>query len=411
MKFPIRTLLLAVLASLAGITWAQGGPPMAPPISAAPAVQRKLPLFDEFSARLEAVETVELRSRVAGTVMKVHFRDGQDVKRGELLFSIDARPFAAELARAQAQLAAAQNAEALSASELLRSRKLLEQKAVAQQEADQAEATARSAQAAVRVAQAALASAQLNVEYAQIRAPIAGRVSRAAVTTGNLVGVGEPVLTTVVAQDKVHAWFDMSEQAYLRARPRLMVKDGVKNGAKAGAGPGSMVSLGLANEAGFPHSGTVDFIDNRLNAATGSIRVRAVFDNRAGLFLPGLFARLRLSASAAQDVVLTPERAIGTDQSKRFVYVVGADKLAQFREVKLGPLVNGLRIIESGLKAGELVVVNGLQRVRPGAPVAAQVLAVDEHGMPVELAVLAPGAPPGPPSAPASAPASAAKKP
>ncbi len=390
---------------------------MAPPISAAPAVQRKLPLFDEFSARLEAVETVELRSRVAGTVLKVHFRDGQDVKRGELLFSIDARPFAAELARAQAQLAAAQNSEALSASELLRSRKLLEQKAVAQQEADQAEATARSAQAAVRVAQAAVTSMQLNVDYAQIRAPIAGRVSRAAVTTGNLVGVGEPVLTTVVAQDKVHAWFDMSEQAYLRARPRLMVNDAVKGGVKdaamggVNAGAGSTVSLGLANEAGFPHAGVIDFIDNRLNAATGSIRVRAVFDNRAGLFLPGLFARLRLSAGAAQDVVLTPERAIGTDQSKRFVYVVGADKQAQFREVKLGPLVDGLRVIESGLKAGELVVVNGLQRVRPGAPVAAQVLAVDERGMPVEPAVMTPGSPAGPSSAPVSAPASAAKKP
>ena len=396
-----------------GPAWAQGGPPMAPPISAAPAVQRKLPLFDEFSARLEAVETVELRSRVAGTVLKVHFRDGQDVKRGELLFSIDARPFAAELARAQAQLAAAQNSEALSASELLRSRKLLEQKAVAQQEAEQAEATARSAQAAVRVAQAAVTSMQLNVDYAQIRAPIAGRVSRAAVTTGNLVGVGEPVLTTVVAQDKVHAWFDMSEQAYLRARPRLMTNGGANGGAKDGAktGAGSTVSLGLANEAGFPHAGVIDFIDNRLNAATGSIRVRAVFDNRAGLFLPGLFARLRLSAGAAQDVVLTPERAIGTDQSKRFVYVVGADKLAQFREVKLGPLVDGLRVIESGLKAGELVVVNGLQRVRPGAPVAAQVLAVDERGMPVEPVVMTPGSPAGPSSAPASAPASAAKKP
>ncbi len=401
MKFQQQILLLAVLACQGAAALAQGGPPMAPPISAAPAVQRKLPLFDDFSARLEAAESVELRSRVAGTVLKVHFRDGQDVKRGELLFSIDARPFAAELARLQAQLAAAQNSEALSASELTRSRKLLEQKAVAQQEADLAEATARSAQAAVRVAQAAVASMQLNVDYAQIRSPIAGRVSRAAVTAGNLVSVGEPALTTVVAQDKVHAWFDMSEQAFLRARPRLLVNDGVKNGA------GSTVSLGLANEAGFPHTGVIDFIDNRLNAATGSIRVRAVFDNRAGLFLPGLFARLRLSAGAAQDVVLTPERAIGTDQSKRFVYVVGADKQAQFREVKLGALVDGLRVIENGLKAGELVVVNGLQRVRPGAPVAAQVLAVDERGMPVEPAVMSPGSP----TPPASAPPSAAKKP
>jgi RND family efflux transporter MFP subunit len=360
---------------------------MAPPVSAAPAVSKDVPLFDEFSGRLEAVDTVEIRSRVAGTLQRVHFRDGQEVRRGELLFSIDARSFAAELARLQAQLAAARSAEGLSASELARTHKLLEQKAVSQQEADQAEAAARNAQAATRAAESAVAAARLNVEYAQIRAPIAGRVSRANVTAGNLVGVGEPVLTTLVAQEKVHAWFDVSEQAFLRARAQL----------KANAAP--KVEMGLADETGFPHSGTLDFVDNRLNPATGAIRMRAVFDNRDRRFTPGLFARLRLAGGTAGGAVLTPDRAIGTDQTKRYVFVVGPDKMAQFREVQLGPLVGGMRIVTAGLKAGELVVVNGLQRVRPGAPLNAQVLDVDAQGMPVEPP---PAAPPG--AAPASAP-------
>jgi RND family efflux transporter MFP subunit len=385
------TLSLAAptLFSGCGPSQAQGGPPMAPPVSAAPAVSKNLPLYDEFSGRLEAVETVDLRSRVAGTLQRVHFRDGQDVKRGELLFSIDARPFSAELTRLEAQLASTRSAEGLATTELARTKKLLEQKAVSQQEADQAEAAARNASAVVRAAEAAVAAARLNVEYAQIRAPIAGRVSRANVTAGNLVGVGEPVLTTLVAQDKVHAWFDVSEQAFLRTRAKSQGKSAPK------------VEMGLADEAGFPHTGQVDFVDNRLNPATGAIRMRAVFDNRDRRFTPGLFARLRLSGGTAAAAVLTPERAIGTDQTKRYVFVVGADKTAQFREVQLGPLDGGMRVVTSGLKAGELVVVNGLQRVRPGAPLNAQVLAVDAQGMPVEPPHAAP---------PGAAPASAPKK-
>ncbi|HPM67621.1 MAG TPA: efflux RND transporter periplasmic adaptor subunit [Piscinibacter sp.] len=383
------TLSLAAPALFSGCgpSQAQGGPPMAPPVSAAPAVSKNIPLYDEFSGRLEAVETVELRSRVAGTLQRVHFRDGQDLKRGELMFSIDARPFAAELTRLEAQLAAARSAEGLAASELVRTKKLLEQKAVSQQEADQAEAGARNASAVVRAAEAAVATAKLNVEYTQIRAPIAGRASRANVTAGNLVGVGDPVLTTLVAQDKVHAWFDVSEQAFLRARAQM----------KANATP--KVEMALADETGFPHAGAVDFVDNRLNPATGAIRMRAVFDNRDRRFTPGLFAKLRLGGGTATGAVLTPERAIGTDQTKRYVFVVGPDKTAQFREVQLGPLSGGMRVVTSGLKAGELVVVNGLQRVRPGAPLNAQVLAVDAQGMPVE-----PPPPPPPGSAPAPTP-------
>jgi RND family efflux transporter MFP subunit len=365
---------------------AQGGPPMAPPVSAAPAVARDVALYDEFSGRLEAVETVELRSQVAGTLQRVHFRDGQEVRRGELMFSIDPRPFTAELSRLEAQLASARNAAALADTELARTRKLLAQKAVSQQEADQAEASSRNAASAVRAAEAGVAAARLNVEYTQIRAPIAGRASRANVTAGNLVGAGDPVLTSIVAQNKVHAWFDVSEQAWLRVRGQF----------KGNAMP--KVELALADERGFPHAGTVDFVDNRLNPATGAIRVRAVFDNADRRFVPGLYARLRLAGGTAAQAVLTPERAIGTDQTKRYVFVVGADKTAQFRVVQLGPLLDdGMRVITGGLKAGELVVVNGLQRVRPGAPLNAQVLAVDAQGLPVE---------PPPPGAPAaSAPA------
>ena len=381
------SLLAAAILAGCGRSEAQGGPPMAPPVSAAPAVSRDVTLYDEFSGRLEAVESVELRSRVAGTLQSVHFRDGQELQRGAPMFSIDARPFTAELARLEAQLASARNAAALADTEVVRTRKLLEQKAVSQQEADQAEAAARNAAAAVKAAEAAVAVARLNVEYTQIRAPIAGRASRANVTPGNLVGVGDPVLTTLVAQDKVHAWFDVSEQAWLRVRGQF----------KGKAAP--RVEMALADESGFPHAGSVDFVDNRLNPATGAIRVRALFDNKERRFVPGLYARLRLAGGSASKAVLTPDRAIGTDQTKRYVFVVGADKSAQFREVQLGPLVGGgMRIIESGLKAGELVVVNGLQRVRPGAPVQAQVLAVDAQGQPVE-------APP-----PGAAPASSAPK-
>ena len=380
-------LLAAAILAGCGRSEAQGGPPMAPPVSAAPAVSRDVTLYDEFSGRLEAVESVELRSRVAGTLQSVHFRDGQELQRGAPMFSIDARPFTAELARLEAQLASARNAAALADTEVARTRKLLEQKAVSQQEADQAEAAARNAAAAVKAAEAAVAAARLNVEYTQIRAPIAGRASRANVTPGNLVGVGDPVLTTLVAQDKVHAWFDVSEQAWLRVRGQF----------KGKAAP--QVEMALADESGFPHAGSVDFVDNRLNPATGAIRVRALFDNKERRFVPGLYARLRLAGGSASKAVLTPDRAIGTDQTKRYVFVVGADKSAQFREVQLGPLVGGgMRIIAGGLKAGELVVVNGLQRVRPGAPVQAQVLAVDAQGQPVE-------APP-----PGAAPAGSAPK-
>lgn len=381
---PVRAgaalLLAAALIHLSGCgdSIAQGGPPMASPVSVAPAVQRDIPLYEDVTGRLEAPESVDLRARVAGTIERVHFRDGQDVKRGDLLFSLDHRPFAAEVARAEAQVAAARTAATLAASELERTNKLIAQKAVSQQEAEQANAAALNAQASLRSAEAALTSAKLNLDHTTIRAPIAGKASRANLTAGNLVAAGDPVLTSIVAQDKVHAWFDL---------PEALVLAQLKAGGKGAA---LKVAMGLADEAGHPHAGTIDFVDNRLNPATGALRARAVFDNRERRFVPGLFARVRISAGLLPAAVLTPERAIGTDQNKRFVFVVGADKTAQFREVRLGVLLDGMRVVTSGLKPGEQVVVNGLQRVRPGAPLAPELLQVDANGMPVDK----PAAPP-----------------
>ncbi len=368
-----------------------GGAPPAAQVSVAPAVQRQIQESDEFTGRLEATESVDVRPRVSGTIDRVHFREGQLVKKGDLLFTVDARPFRAELARAEAQLASAQTQSELSKTEFARAQKLLDVKAISKQEFDQLQSGTRSSDASIRAAQAAVQAARLNVEYATIRAPIAGRVSRANVTAGNLVGNAEPVLTSIVSQGKVYAYFDASEQVYLRYAKQARTAASSKSGD---ATTGNTVMMGLANDAGYPHKGVIDFVDNRLNAQTGAIRVRAAFDNSKGEFTPGLFARVRLLGSGATNAVLTPDRAIGTDQTKKYVLVVGADNVANFREVKLGSLDGGMRVVTEGLKAGEMVIVDGLQRVRPGMPVAPQKVDIDGNGMPVEKPSAPPGAPP-----------------
>jgi membrane fusion protein, multidrug efflux system len=372
-----------------------GGAPPATQVSVAPAVQREIQDFDEFTGRLEATETVDVRPRVGGTLDRVHFREGQTVKRGELLFTIDARPFQAELARAEAQLAGVRSRSDLSKTEFTRAQKLLEMRAISQQEFDQLQSGTRTSDADIKAAQAAVQSARLNVEYSRIRSPISGRVSRANVTAGNLVGTGETVLTTIVSQDKVYAYFDASETTYLKYVKQ--VRDGTRASSRETA---NTVLMGLANEPGYPHQGVIDFVDNRLNAQTGAIRARAVFDNKNNQFTPGLFARVKLIGSGSFKAVLTPDRAIGTDQNKKFVLVVDQNNAANFREVKLGALQDGMRVITEGLKAGEVVVVDGLQRIRPGMPVAPQKLDLDAKGMPIEKTA----APPAAPAAPAGAP-------
>ncbi len=381
-----RFALVACFAASAAVFSACGparsadGPGGPPPVSVAPAVQRSLQSNEDFSARIEAQATVELRSRVAGTVDRVHFKDGQRVAKGALLFTIDPKPYAAEVERAQAQLASTRTQAELSKAERERAEKLLPMQAVSMQEVDQLRAAERNAQAAEKSARAALNTAQLSLGYSRITAPVAGRISRADVTPGNLVSVGEPVLSTIVASDTVQVWFDASESSFLK----------ISQAMRAG-GAAPTVAVGLSNEDGYPHTGTVDFVDNRLNPATGSIRVRAILDNKDGRFTPGLSARVRLASGVAAPATLVPERAIGTDQTRKVVMVVGEKNIVTPREVKLGALADGMRVV-TGLKAGELIVVDGLQRVFPGAPVTPTVLKVDDKGMPIAPPPAPPGA-------------------
>ena len=362
-----------------------GGPGGPPPVSVAPVTQRAIHSSEDFSARIEAQQTVDVRSRVAGTVDRVHFREGQRVAKGAALFTIDPKPFAAEVARAQAQVASTLTAIELAKAERVRAEKLLPIQAVSQQEMEQLRAAERNAVSAEQAARAALNAAQLSLGYTRIVAPVSGRISRAEITPGNLVNVGEPVLTTLVASDVVHVWFDASESTFLKLSQAM----------RAG-GPAPTVAVGLSNEEGYPHTGSVDFVDNRLNPATGSIRVRAVMDNKDGRFTPGLSARVRLSSGTAAPATLVPDRAIGTDQTRKVVMVVGDKNVVTPREVKLGALTDGMRIV-TGVKPGELIIVDGLQRAMPGAPVTPTVLKVDDKGVPIP-------APPPPPAA-ASAPA------
>ena len=361
---------LFLVSGCGGDADAQAGPPPAPPVSVAPAVQRSVADSEEFSGRLEAAEYVELRPRVGGTIDKVHFTDGALVRKGDLLFSIDPRPFEAEAARAQSQLTSVKARFELAQSELARAQRLLDSQAVSKQEVDQLAASQRTSQADIQGAEAALRIARLNIEYAQVRAPIAGRASRANVTAGNVVNE-QSVLTTIAGVSKVYAYFDGSERTYLRLKE-------AKTGGRA-----PKVRMALLDEQGFPHEGEVDFIDNRLNAQTGAVRMRATFDNTGSRFTPGLSARLRMENATAYNAVLVPERAIGTDQTKKFVYVVEADGKPQFREVHLGALADGMRVVQGSVKPGEHVVVDGLQRIQPGMTVAPQVLQVDAKGLPI----------------------------
>ncbi len=354
---------------------AKSGPPPAPSVSVANAIEREVREWDEFSGRLEAVETVEVRARVSGIVERVHFAAGKDVKKGELLFSIDPRPFQAELARAEAELARAVTRSELAKTELTRAEKLLTAKAISQQEHDERVAGNREGDASIRAARAAVDVARLNLEFTRVTAAISGRLSRAEITAGNWVNggnVGATLLTTIVSTDPIYATFEGDEQVYLKYR------DLAANGQR-GRDARQPIHMGLSNEDGFPHQGFVDFVDNRLDPKTGTIRVRAVFANKDRQLTPGLFARLRFVGSGSYKAVLVTDRAIGTDQNQKFVLVVGADKVLQYRPVKLGALVDGLRVIKDGVQPGEAIVVNGMQRVRPGMPVNPQMVAMEAN--------------------------------
>ncbi len=341
---------------------AAGGAPPAPSVSVATVIQKQVSDGDEFSGRFEATDFVEVRPRVTGYLTKVHFQAGSLVKKGDLLFTIDPRPFEADAAKADADLRRAETSRELARAEVARAEKLLAATAISQQEFDQRTATLKDQESAGKSAQAALTSAKLNSEYAAIRAPISGRISRAEVTVGNLVTPGTTMLTTIASQDPIHVYFEIDEQ-------QLLKYDSLRKTSNDVGSSKNPIYLGLNNETDFPHQGRVDFIDNRLDARTGTIRGRAVFENKDRLFTPGLFAKLKLTGSGTYNALLITDRAVGTDQSKKFVLVVDKENKANYRAIKLGPLVDGLRVVKEGLQPGESIIVNGLQRARPGIQV------------------------------------------
>ena len=342
-------------------------PPAAPPavpVSVATVEARDIVNWSEFSGRLEAIERVELRSRVSGVVEAVHFREGGLVRQGDLLVSIDQAPYQAEFERAQAQVLAAEARVALATGEHERGQQLMASRNVSQRELDTRYNALREAQANLRAAEAAQQTARLNLDYTQIRAPIAGRIGRLGVTVGNLVAAGAaaPPLTTLVSVDPVYASFDADERTVLDALATLPGKERALERIP--------VRLTTAANESAQFTGKLHFIDNGVDAASGTVRVRALLDNPDGRLLPGQFVRVQMGqAQAAQGLVIN-ERAVGTDQSKKFVFVVGAAARAAWREVTLGATHDGLRIVTSGLRQGERIVVNGLQRIRPGAAVA-----------------------------------------
>ncbi len=366
------------LLLLGGLPWLLAGagcrerppdPPPLPAVTVATVPEREIGDWDEFTGRLQAVDAVEIRPRVSGYIRRVAFAEGKEVRAGEVLFEIDPRPYQADLARAEAQLEQARTAADLAAKEMARARRLVEVQAISREEFDGRVSAEAQARAAVRAAEAAVATARLNLGWTRVRSPIPGRVGRAEVTPGNLVQAGPPastLLTTVVSLDPIYAYFESDEQTYLKYA--ALQRDGARESSRDGR---ARVYLGLANEDGFPHQGYVDFVDNQLNPAAGTIRLRGVFSNRDHLFTPGLFARVKLESGARYRAALVLDRAVGTDQDKKFVLVLRPDSTLEYRPVQLGRLVDGLRVVTSGLKPGERVVINGLQRVRPQMKVAA----------------------------------------
>jgi multidrug efflux system membrane fusion protein len=364
---------IAVTQAAAAKAPAAGGAPPPVPVTVAKVLEKPVTEWDEFSGRVRAIDRVEVRPQVSGVIEQVHFSDGQLVKKGDMLFTIDPRPFQAALANAQAVEEGAQAKLVLAHINQDRNKGLIESHAIAQSELDTTSDAVLEADASVKAAQAAVLTAQLNLNYTAITAPVAGRVSRAEVTVGNLVrdGLTAPLLTTIVSVSPVYVEFEIDEQVYLKY---------LANGANGNSGLDHIpVAVGLANQDGYPRMGHLESIDTELDTTSGTIRVRAVFDNPNGELTPGLYAKVRTGGSASETAILVDDRAVGTDQDKKFVMVIDADNKANYRAVILGPMVNGLRVVRSGLHKDEVIVVNGLQRVRPNSIVAPTETAMDRN--------------------------------
>jgi RND family efflux transporter MFP subunit len=330
-------------------------------------LSRDVTEWDEYTGRLEAVESVEVRARVNGYLQSIHFKDGSMVKKDDLLFVIDPRPYQAELERAKAEFAIAGARLERTEKDVARAQQLLRSRVISEEEEETRTSDRRQAQEAVQAARAMVEAAQLNVEFTQVRAPIGGRISRNLVSVGNLINGGaaqSTVLTTLVSLDPIYCYFDADERAYLKGV--LLPQNGERAKSREGK---NKVYLALSNEVEFPHKGTIDFVDNRLDANTGTITVRAVIPNADLALTPGLFARVRVPASEQYKALLLPPEAVSTDLSQQFVFVVDAQNVVEYRKVALGPIIDGFRVIRDGIQPEQWVIVNGIQRARTGAKV------------------------------------------
>ena len=374
-----ETIFADVAATMRGFVENTVRPPSATAPAPAPAaaaasvtvsqpVRRDIVEWDETTGRFDAVESVELRARVSGYLQQVHFKDGQDVAIGDTLFTIDARPYERALAQAKAELQQAQTKIANASLDVERARPLLQRKVVSEKVFDDRENLQREAESAAKVAEEKVRTAELDLTYTRIVAPVQGRIGRALVTQGNYIaavgGGTATTLATIVSQDPIYLYFDITESDLLKYK-RLADK-----GAGGAGSPGARVEAALPDETGFPHAGVIDFLDNRLDQSTGSLRARAQFDNKSRLFTPGQFTRLRIQGSDRTTATLIPDEAIGADQTSRFVLVVGIDDVPVRKVVKLGPLVDGLRVVREGIDPQDWIVTRGLTRVRPGQKVA-----------------------------------------
>lgn len=369
----VTTLAAAVLASCARNEAAEA--PAAPPaVAAAKVVSKPITEFDEFTGRFEAVDRVEVRPRVSGYIVSTNFQQGHEVKKGDVLYVIDPRPYQATLKHAQADLARAKTQLSLARSERERATKLIEKRAISQEEFDARTAGSEQASANLAAAEAAVESAALDLSFTQVRSPIAGVVGKAEITAGNLVSAGQTLLTTVVSVDPIYVSFDGDEQVYLKYID--LEQRGERKSARTGNAP---VWVGLADEQGHPHEGKMVFLDNELDPATGTIHARGLFANPDRRFTPGMFARVKLVGSGRYDALLINDSAVGTDQSVKYVLKVGAENKIEYTPVKLGPLVDGLRVVREGLKPDDVILVKGLQQVRPGMPVQPQLVAMGEQ--------------------------------
>ncbi|MDB6069268.1 MAG: mexE [Verrucomicrobiales bacterium] len=342
-------------------------PPPVPTVTVARGIARTVTEYDDFVGRLESPQSVEIRARVSGYLEKVHFKEGGEVKQGDLLFTIDPRPYQATVDRFLADLDRAKIRAELARSEATRAEKLVASRAISSEEAETRVKALTEAEAAIRSAEAGLNASKLDLEFTSIHAPITGRIGQALVTPGNLVGGGTSVatlLTTLVALDPIYCYVEVDERSSLKYR--TLAREGKRESALFKEIPARM---GLTNESGFPHEGKIDFVDNAIKPDTGTIRARGVFPNADRLMAPGFFARLRIPGSGRYEAVLIRDSALGSDQGRPYVLVVGPDNKVQYRGVTTGPMEDGLRIIREGLKPDERIVITGLLAARPGATV------------------------------------------